>query len=94
MPNLDLALIAILCAQVCGFVAFARDKQKARAGLRRTPETTLLLYGLVGGLGAWTAQHIMRHKTRKEPFRTRFGLVVLLHLILLAAGAAWVVLRP
>ncbi len=36
-------------------------------------------------------QHLMRHKTREEPFRTRFGVVVSLHLILLLAGAAWVV---
>ena len=52
----------------------------------------LLLFGLIGGLGAWMGQHILRHKTRKEPFRTQFGLVILLHLILLAGGAAWVIL--
>ena len=91
ISNLDLALIAILIAEVCGFVAFARDKQKAKAGLWRTPEATLLLFGLIGGLGAWMAQHLLRHKTRKEPFRTQFGLVLVLHLILLAAGAAWII---
>lgn len=92
ISNLDLALIAILIAEVLGFVAFARDKQKAKAGLWRTPEATLLLFGLIGGPGACMGQHLLRHKTRKEPFRTQFGLVVVLHLILLAAGAAWVIL--
>ena len=91
ISNLDLALMAILCAEILGFVAFARDKQKAKAGLWRTPEATLLLFGLIGGLGAWVAQHLLRHKTRKEPFRTQFGLVLVLHLILLAAGAAWII---
>lgn len=91
ISNLDLALIAILIAEVCGFAAFARDKQRAKSGLWRTPEATLLLFGLIGGLGAWMGQHLLRHKTRKEPFRTQFGLVVVIHLILLAAGAAWVV---
>nr|WP_314527339.1 DUF1294 domain-containing protein [uncultured Brevundimonas sp.] len=72
-------------------MAFAWDKRKARSGLWRTPESTLLLFVLIGGLGAWMGQHLMRHKTRKQPFRTRFGVVVSLHLILLLAGAAWVV---
>ena len=92
MSNLDLALIAILCGEMLGFLAFARDKRRARAGLWRTPESMLLLFGLIGGLGAWMGQHILRHKTRKEPFRTQFGLIVLLHLILLAGAAAWVIL--
>ena len=92
MSNLDLALITILCGEVLGFLAFARDKRRARAGLWRTPESTLLMFGLIGGLGAWMGQHILRHKTRKEPFRTQFGLIVLLHLILLAGAAAWVIL--
>lgn len=92
ISNLDLALLAILAAEIVGFLAFAWDKQKARAGLWRTPEATLLLFGLIGGLGAWMGQHLLRHKTRKEPFRTQFGGVVGVHLVLLAAGAAWVIL--
>jgi uncharacterized membrane protein YsdA (DUF1294 family) len=92
ISNLDIALIAILIAEIAGFAAFARDKQRARAGLWRTPEATLLLFGLIGGLGAWMGQHLLRHKTRKEPFRTQFGLVVVIHLILLAAGATWTLL--
>ena len=92
MSHLDLALIAILIAEIAGFLTFASDKQRAKAGLWRTPEATLLLFGLIGGLGAWMGQHLLRHKTRKEPFRTQFGLVVLLHLILLASAAAWVIL--
>ncbi|MFN3837886.1 MAG: DUF1294 domain-containing protein [Brevundimonas sp.] len=92
MSNLDLGLIAILCAELCGFAAFASDKRRARAGVWRTPESTLLLCGLIGGLGAWIGQHVFRHKTRKEPFRTQFGIAVALHLILLAAGAAWIIL--
>jgi len=92
ISKLDIALIAILIAEITGFLAFAWDKQKARAGLWRTPEDTLLLFGLIGGLGAWMGQHLLRHKTRKEPFRTRFSVVVLLHLAALAAGAAYVIL--
>jgi uncharacterized membrane protein YsdA (DUF1294 family) len=44
-------------------------------------ESTLLLAALFGGLGAWLGQHLLRHKTRKEPFRTRLGVVIVGHLI-------------
>ena len=92
MTDLDLVLTAVLLAEVTGFLAFAWDKRRARAGGRRTPEKTLLTFALAGGLGAWLGQHILRHKTRKEPFRTQFGVVVILHLILLATGAAYIIL--
>ncbi len=91
LSMIDLALIAILIAEVTGFLAFARDKHRARAGLWRTPEATLLLFGLVGGLGAWMGQHLLRHKTRKEPFRTRFGVAVTIHVVLLASGGVWII---
>ena len=86
MSNLDLALIAILCGEVLGFLAFAKDKRRARAGLWRTPESTLLLFGLIGGLGAWMGQHILRHKTRKQPFSWRLHLIALAQALLIALG--------
>lgn len=52
------------------FGAFALDKAAAESNRRRTPETTLLALAVIGGsLGAITAQQILRHKTRKQPFR-------------------------
>ena len=48
-------------------------------------ERTLLLAALFGGVGAWMGQHLLRHKTRKEPFRTQLGLVIIVHLIVVAA---------
>jgi len=52
-------------------------------------ESTLLLVSLFGGVGAWMGQHLLRHKTRKEPFRTLLGLVVIAHLIGVAAQFWW-----
>jgi uncharacterized membrane protein YsdA (DUF1294 family) len=52
------------------FGAFALDKAAAGSNRRRTPERTLLVLALIGGsLGALTAQQVLRHKTRKQPFR-------------------------
>ena len=92
LSTIDLALLLILLAQVVGFCAFAWDKQMARLGGWRTPEAQLLLFVLLGGFGAWIGQHALRHKTRKEPFRTRMGVVLTLHLALLAGGALYVIL--
>ena len=53
------------------FVAYWRDKRAAVARRWRTPESTLLLLGLVGGWpGAVVAQETLRHKTVKRSFQT------------------------
>jgi uncharacterized membrane protein YsdA (DUF1294 family) len=65
------------------FVAFRIDKTAALGGGRRVPEATLLGVAFWGGsLGAALAQRLLRHKTRKEPFRTRLRLIKALHILL------------
>jgi uncharacterized membrane protein YsdA (DUF1294 family) len=79
------AAAAYLAAiNLLAFQLFRHDKRAAVAGGRRIPERTLLgLAAIGGGLGAVAAQQMLRHKTRKEPFRS------LLHLIVFAqAGLA------
>ncbi|WP_235561704.1 MULTISPECIES: DUF1294 domain-containing protein [unclassified Brevundimonas] len=44
-----------------------------------------MLVALFGGVGAWAGQHLLRHKTRKEPFRTLLGAVIVAHLFGVAA---------
>jgi uncharacterized membrane protein YsdA (DUF1294 family) len=61
---------------VC-FASYALDKSAARRGERRTPESRLLMLGLLGGWpGAVLAQQWLRHKTVKQPFRQMFWLSV------------------
>lgn len=48
---------------------YATDKRAARSGARRTPESTLFLLNLAGGVvGAWAIFFLMRHKTRHLSF--------------------------
>ena len=57
----------------------------ARKAWRRVPETTLLVLGLAGGWpGAILGQQCFRHKTQKQPFRTRFFISVALNVAALA----------
>lgn len=91
MTLLNTLLILLVVAEVAVFGLFAFDKAQARGHGWRVRETTLLQASLLGGVGAWLGQRLLRHKTRKEPFRTRLSYVIALHLVLVAA-AVWVVL--
>lgn len=89
---IDRALILLGFAELAAFGLFWFDKTQARDHGWRVRETTLLLAALFGGVGAWMGQHLLRHKTRKEPFRTLLGVVIIAHLIGVAA-VVWLLLR-
>jgi uncharacterized membrane protein YsdA (DUF1294 family) len=89
---IDLALLLLLAGNLIAFGLFWLDKTAAHKGGWRISERALLLAVLYGGLGAWMGQHILRHKTRKEPFRTRLGLLLSLYMLALLTAAAFVVL--
>ena len=65
---------------VCGLF-YMRDKAAAQENEWRTPESTLLMLGLVGGWpGAIVVQQMLRHKTSKVSFRVAFWLTVLVNI--------------
>jgi uncharacterized membrane protein YsdA (DUF1294 family) len=73
------------------FCVYWWDKQAAIDGTWRISERTLLGIAFVGGsLGAVTAQQMLRHKTRKEPFRTLLMIILALYTL----GAALWLLAP
>jgi uncharacterized membrane protein YsdA (DUF1294 family) len=83
---LSLLMIFVL-VNVMTFCLYWWDKEAARAGQWRVPEARLLQAALVGGsLGALAAQRLLRHKTRKEPFRTQLMAIFVLHAVLLPVG--------
>lgn len=68
----------LLLANVLTLVIYGVDKTAARKGWRRVPESTLLVFGVVGGWGgAIAGQQIFRHKTQKQPFKTYFIISVI-----------------
>ena len=81
---IDRALVLLAVAETATFCLFWFDKRQSREHGWRVRESTLLLAALFGGLGGWMGQHLLRHKTRKEPFRTVLGGVILAHLFVVA----------
>jgi uncharacterized membrane protein YsdA (DUF1294 family) len=84
-------VMSIAGSNLAAFFAFALDKRRAENGARRISERTLLTFAFYGGsLGALLGQHVFRHKTRKEPFRTYLLVIASCHIAL----AAQVLLFP
>lgn len=94
LSPIDLTLLLLLAGNLIAFGLFWLDKTAAQNGDWRISESALLLAVLYGGLGAWMGQHILRHKTRKEPFRTRLGRLLSLYVLALLTAAAFVVVPP
>ncbi|MCB2130127.1 MAG: DUF1294 domain-containing protein [Rhodobacteraceae bacterium] len=73
--------VCALSVNVLTYAVFALDKRQARRAGWRVPERALLMLSLIGGTaGAKLAQHMLRHKTRKEPFRTQLNAIVLIQM--------------
>ncbi|MCG6898913.1 MAG: cold shock and DUF1294 domain-containing protein [Gammaproteobacteria bacterium] len=78
IPPLILALYIV--GSLFTFIVYAVDKAAAKKGVRRTPENTLHLLSLVGGWpGALIAQQKLRHKSKKQSFRSVFSATVILN---------------
>ena len=75
----------LIAVNLLAFILMARDKAAAKAGARRTPETTLLAVAVIGGsAGALLAMVLLRHKSRKPAFRIGLPLILIVQLLLAA----------
>ena len=73
MVSFLLTLYFVLSA--LAFAIYAADKFAAKQGLWRVPETALHILSLLGGWpGAFVAQRVLHHKTRKFQFQFFFAL--------------------
>ncbi len=74
-----LAGIISVLASIVAFLAYSDDKGRANRNAWRIPEANLHFIALCGGWpGALAAQHLLRHKNRKQAFQVVFwGTVVL-----------------
>ena len=78
IPPLILALYIV--GSLITFIMYAADKSAARKGNWRTKESTLHLLSLAGGWpGALIAQQKLRHKSKKQSFRSVFWVTVFIN---------------
>jgi uncharacterized membrane protein YsdA (DUF1294 family)/cold shock CspA family protein len=82
-----LILWVYLALSVITFLVYAFDKSAAKDGAWRTPESTLHWLSIAGGWpGALIAQQLLRHKSKKQSFRTVFWFTVVIN----CGALAWV----
>jgi len=82
-------VIYLLAINAAAYATFAWDKRCAERDLWRVPEKTLLTLAAIGGaIGAVYAQQTLRHKTRKEPFRTFLNLIAIVNVVGIAVLCA------
>lgn len=80
----SLMMYYLLAVNVVAFAAFGIDKYKAKRGLWRISEATLLLLAVVGGsLGALMGMRIWHHKTQHAKFRYGLPLIILAQIALI-----------
>jgi uncharacterized membrane protein YsdA (DUF1294 family) len=81
-------VLYVLAINAMTYAAFAWDKRAAERRAWRVPERRLLMLAVFGGTpGALAGQQLLRHKTRKEPFRTSLWTIAGVQMALLAYAA-------
>ena len=76
---MNILLIYLLAANIVTFVVFGIDKYKAKRGLWRIPEASLLTMAVIGGsIGAWLGTKVWHHKTRHKKFKYGIPLIIAL----------------
>jgi uncharacterized membrane protein YsdA (DUF1294 family) len=79
LPMNILLIYALLSALT--FTLYWQDKRAAIKGNRRTPESRLQIFSLVGGWpGGLIAQPVLHHKSSKKSFLFTYWLMVLLNI--------------
>lgn len=79
-----MTLLVIMLVNILTYWLYAQDKEAAQLGARRIPENTLHVLAFLGGWpAAWLAQQRLRHKTKKQPFRHIYFVMIGLHCLAL-----------
>jgi len=84
MFYIELFIYYLLAINVVTFIIYGIDKLKAKKGLWRIPETTLLMLAMVGGsIGAWCGMMVWRHKTKHLKFKIGVPVILIIQIALL-----------
>ena len=80
---MNIILGYLLAVNIATFFLYGIDKYKAKRGLWRISEATLLLMAVVGGsIGAWTGMRLWHHKTMHKKFKYGIPIIIILQVVL------------
>ena len=81
-------ILLLVAVNLVSFTLYGLDKLKAKKGLWRIRESTLLLIAALGGsVGALLGMEVFRHKTKHWQFKVLVPVFFILHIAL----AVWLV---
>jgi uncharacterized membrane protein YsdA (DUF1294 family) len=81
----DIVIIYVFIINICAFFLYKSDKERAERKKWRISEKTLLTMGFIGGgIGALSAMHIFRHKTKHYYFWVCNILGIVLDIVIVA----------
>ena len=87
---MEIVVIYLIVANLCGFVAMGLDKEKAKRGEWRIPEKTLFGIALFGGgIGVWMGMNTFRHKTKHWYYKYGIPAIVFIELFLASYLDFW-----
>ena len=91
MSFAEIANYYLIAINFAAFVAFGYDKVMAESGGWRVSEDSLVTFVIAGGIiGALAGRTAFRHKTRKASFTRKLWTGFAIHVLLVAAVAAFV----
>jgi len=84
MFYIELFIYYLLVINAVTFIVYGIDKLKAKRGLWRIPEVTLLMLAVIGGsIGAWCGMIVWRHKTKHLQFKIGVPAILIIQLTLI-----------
>ena len=82
-----LVLLYLIIINAAGFLLMLADKLKAKRGVWRIPEATLMAIAAMGGsIGSLAGMYCFRHKTRHIKFTLGIPLILIAQILL----ALWI----
>ena len=80
---MNIILGYLLAVNIATFFLYGIDKYKAKRGLWRISEATLLTMAAIGGsIGAWVGMRIWHHKTMHKKFKYGIPVIIILQVAL------------
>ena len=80
---MNIILGYLLAVNIATFFLYGIDKYKAKRGLWRISEATLLTMAAIGGsIGAWAGMRLWHHKTMHKKFKYGIPVIIIMQIAL------------